>query len=144
MSVASSLSNAEMFKDLSPGSIEAIVKIVNERELEEGDTVYALGDDATDLFVLTAGRVRFMLGVHNRPDSGASIMKPGAVFGWAALLGDQPRRVATSVCLEDSKVLVISGAELQNVFEADLETGYRVMRRLATMITRDYLSDMSV
>jgi len=143
MTVVDLLSRSEMLKDLGPEALQSIAEIVVEKQVEEGDSIYDLGDDALDLFLLTEGRIRFTLGVNNRPGSKGSIIEAISVFGWAALLEDQPRRVATAVCLEDSKVLVIPGAEMLRVFKADPESGYSVMRRLVTMITRDYLSDIS-
>lgn len=144
MTVLDLLAKAELFQDLPQEVLAAVAELAEARSLEEGDAVYALGDDADDLFLLCSGRVRFTLGVGNRPDSAGSIMTPTSVLGWAALLDEQPRRVATAVCLEDSELYVISGRALLQVFERDQASGYQVMRRLATMITRDFMSDLSV
>lgn len=135
---------AELFQDLSQETLEIVVGFARNEKLEEGDAVYNLGDDADDLFLLTEGRVRFSLGVSNRPEAAGSIILPMTVFGWAALLEEQPRRVATAVCLEDSELYVISGQALLELFERDQASGYQVMRRLATMITRDFMSVLSV
>lgn len=61
------------------------------------------------------------------------------VFGWAALVDDQPRRVATAECLEDSVVLAISGQHLLEILEAHPQAGFLVMRRLAAMIARNFM-----
>jgi CRP-like cAMP-binding protein len=144
MNVTDALAKAELFRDLSAASLARVAALAHSKSLEEGDAVYTLGDDAEHLFVLTDGRVRFSLGVGNRPQGSGSIIEPISVFGWAALLEDQPRRLATATCLEDSSVLAISGVALLQAFESDQAAGFRVMRRLATMITRDFLYDMSV
>ena len=144
MTVTEYLAEAELFQDLSADALAAVAALARPQSLEEGDAVYGLGDDADDLYLLCAGRVRFTLGVGNRPGAGGSIMTPVTVFGWAALLDEQPRRVATAVCLEDSELYVISGRALLDLFERDRTAGYQVMRRLATKIAGDFMSVLSV
>ena len=144
MASIDTLAQAELFQDVSRESLERVVGLAHTIRLEEGEDVYRLGDPAEDLFVLYGGRVRFSLGVANRPESANSLIEPTTVFGWAALLADQPRRVATAVCLEDSDLYVISGSALLQLCEQDQVFGYLIMRRLATMITRDFLAVLSV
>ena len=138
------LKNTDMFGDLSETVIAAIARMASTVTIEEGDHVYQLGDDANDLYLLMSGRVRFSIGVGNRPQRGGSIIMPGMVFGWAALLEDKPRRVATASCLEDSTLGVIPAKALLALFDKQKDAGYLVMRRLATIIARDFQSVLSI
>ena len=138
------LKKSELFQDVPDSMLKTIAGIVDTVTFEEGDNIYQLGDDANDLYLLESGRVRFSIGVRNRPESLGSIILPGSVFGWAALLEDQPRRVATASCLEDCTVGVLNGAALLELFDNEKTAGYFVMRRLATMIARDFMSVLSV
>ena len=70
-------------------------------------------------------------------------MTEGQIFGWAALLDDQPRRVATASCLENSSVLVVDGVALLEIFARNTDAGYLVMRRLAGMIARNFMDVLS-
>ena len=133
------LSRAELFQGIDEATLQQIADIGVVRECEEGDVLYGLGDDADDVYVLVSGRVRFTLGVGNRGQSSGSIMSGRMVFGWAALVDDQPRRVATAECLEDSIVLAISGQQLKQVLERNPHAGYVVMRRLSAMIARNFM-----
>jgi CRP-like cAMP-binding protein len=98
-----------------------------------------MGDAADSAFVVATGRVRFTLGVGNRPGSGGSIMTSRMTFGWAALVDEHPRRVATASCLEPSLLLAIDGRRLLSILEQDTTAGFLVMRRLAAMIARNFL-----
>jgi CRP-like cAMP-binding protein len=133
------LGRAELFKGIDRAILEKIAAAAQIREYEESDVIYQLGDDSDDVHVLISGRVRFTLGVGNRGQSSGSIMSGRMVFGWAALVDDQPRRVATASCLEDSIVLAISGRQLLEVLEQEPEAGFIVMRRLAAMIARNFM-----
>ncbi len=133
------LGRAELFKGIDQAILEKIAAVAQLREYEESDVIYELGDDADDVQVLISGRVRFTLGVGNRGQSSGSIMTGRMVFGWAALVDDQPRRVATAACLEDSIVLAVSGNQLMEILEQEPEAGFTVMRRLAAMIARNFV-----
>ncbi len=133
------LRNAPLLDGIATATVAAIAAASTRHSYDEGDTVYELGDDARDVYVVEHGRVRFSLGVGNRVESAGSIMEPGMVFGWAALV-DQPRRVATAQCLEATRLLIIPGEDLLRILAAHPEDGFIVMRRLAMMIARNFLT----
>lgn len=131
------LRKSDFLRDVSPGSLAQIARIAKRESFDEGDAIYQLGDPAEDLFIVESGRIRFALGVGNRGGAIGSVISQGQVVGWAAVLEDQPRRLATALCLEASQVIRINGAKLLAIFDGDTASGYAVMRRLATMIAHD-------
>lgn len=133
------LRRTSLLGDVSAEVLDRVAGLARMELYDEGDALYHLGDDAADVYVVAEGRVRFTLGVGNRGGASGSIMAAGQVFGWAALLEDQPRRLATAVCLEPSQVLAIGGCDLLSLFEDDTAAGYAVMRQLAAMITRNFM-----
>jgi CRP-like cAMP-binding protein len=137
------LKKTTIFGEVADATLGEIAAIAERRALDEGDAVYQLGDDALDVFVMESGRVRFTLGVGNRAGSSDSIMTEGQVFGWAAMLEDQPRRLATASCLEPSTLLAINGGDLLKIFDRDSAAGFRVMRQLAAMIARNFMEVLS-
>ncbi len=141
--VLETLKSASQFANLSEDTLDAIAEITVRRNYEEGDSVYSLGDDARDIFVVASGRVRFSLGAGNRPGASGSIMTEGQLFGWAALVDDHSRRVATATCLENSSLLVIDGGNLLEIFGQDTAAGYLFMRGLAGMIANNFMDVLS-
>ncbi len=133
------LVDAELFAGVDPATIDRIAEVSGFRRFEEGDVVYQMGDDADHAFVLVQGRVRFSLGVGNRPGSGHSIITRNMTYGWAALIDERPRRVATASCLEPTVLLAIDGRKLLTILEDDTASGFLVMRRIASMIARNFL-----
>lgn len=134
------LSQAELFQGLSASTLDAIAALSRTHDYEEGEAVYRFGDDAVDVYVLVNGRVRFSLGVGNRPGEGHSVFTSRMVIGWAALVTDQPRRIATAECLEPTRLVEIPGQALLDLLEANPADGFIVMKRLAAMITRNFMS----
>ena len=141
--IQDSLRNAPLFAGVSAATLEAIARATREEKFDEGDRVYEFGDDAEAIYLVAAGRVRFSLGVGNRAGTD-SVMGPGQVFGWAALIDENPRRVATAVCLEPCAIRVIPARALLDIFDRDRASGYLVMRRLAGLIARDFMSVLAV
>ena len=137
------LKRTNQFAELSDHTLEAIAGITEQRDFEEGDSIYSLGDDARDIFVVSNGRIRFSLGAGNRAGASGSIMTEGYLFGWAALIDDHPRRVATASCLENSTLLVIDGSKLLGIFGQDTGAGYLFMRGLAGMIANNFMDVLS-
>ena len=64
------------------------------------------------------------------------MLNKGEVFGWAALLDNQPTRIATARVLEPSALLRINGKAALKILESDPASGYLVMRRLSALIAR--------
>ena len=137
------LKRANQFADISENTLEAIAGVTKQCNYEEGDSIYSLGDDASDIFVVASGRVRFSLGTGNRAGASGSIITEGQMFGWAALLDDHPRRVATALCLENSSLLVVDGSKLLDIFDNDSGAGYLFMRGLAGMIANNFMDVLS-
>jgi toluene monooxygenase system ferredoxin subunit len=137
------LRKAPLFAGVSESALEEIARATREEKFDEGDRVYELGDDAEAIYLVVAGRVRFSIGVGNRAGTD-SVMGPGQVFGWAALIDERPRRVATADCLEPCTIAVIPARALLGIFDKDRASGYLVMRRLASLIARDFLSVLAV
>ena len=144
MDINETLQKTSLLQGLSPETYAAMAKIARRLHFEEGDTVYKIGDPARDVFIVASGRVRFTIGVGNRPDSSGSVFKPGDALGWAALIEDQPRRIATAMCMEDSTLIALGGEQLLGILDRDARAGYIVMRRLAKMIAHDFLEQSTM
>lgn len=135
------LKQAELFAGVADSTLSRLAEIAEFRHYKDGETIYEFGDAATDAFVLVSGRVSFTLQFGDKTQTSGSIMTSRQVFGWAALIEHQPERVATAVCVEPSSVLAINGDKLMTIFEADTAGGFKVMRRLSSMIARNFLDN---
>jgi NitT/TauT family transport system permease protein len=97
-----------------------------------------VGEAAEDVYVVVSGKIEHALGLGSGARTLNKVMSCGDVFGWAALLKDQPRRLATATALEKAEVLRIRAEELTHALEREPATGDVVMSRFATMITHDF------
>jgi toluene monooxygenase system ferredoxin subunit len=132
----SALDVGELFHGLDGPILEKLAALARREVHDPGDVLYRPGDPAQDFFVLDAGRVEFIVGRDERTSPGGFMLKKGEVFGWAALLEGQPRRIASARCLERSELLRINGESALRVLEGEPAAGFAVMRRLAALIAR--------
>lgn len=133
---ASALKVSELFKGASDAVIGRLDALTRREEHESLATLYDLGDPADDLYILESGRVEFVIGREDRTSMAGFMLRKGEVFGWAALLEDQPRRIAKATCIERSTLLRLNGEEVLQVLSDEPASGYLVMRRLSMLITK--------
>ena len=138
------LGSTEIMRGIGTSTLKAIAAAAMLKMVEEGETLYSVGDPVRSVYVVAAGRLRFILGGDGRPAAQGTIIRAGDILGWAALLGDQPRRIATVMALEECRLLEIEGEALLGILERDPRSGYLVMQRLARMITQSFLEQSTL
>ncbi len=132
----SALAVAELFVGSSDQTLTALLALAKSEDFSAGSALYDFGDPVDDFFVLEYGRVEFLIGRDERVSPAGFMLRKGEVFGWAALLENQPQRIAKATCLEPSRLLRINGKQALQVLENDPASGYLVMRRLSSLIAR--------
>jgi len=132
----SALGAAELFAGISEKTLADLLALAAKMESGAGTALYDFGDAADDFFVLESGRVEFLIGRDERVSPAGFMLRKGEVFGWAALLENQPQRIARATCLEPSQLLKINGKQALQVLENDPASGFIVMRRLSSLIAR--------
>jgi toluene monooxygenase system ferredoxin subunit len=130
------LNVGELFTGIADTTLAALTTLAQRDEYAEGIDLYKPGDPAEDFFVLESGRVEFQIGRDERTSPAGFMLKKGEVFGWAALLENQPHRIASARVLEQSVLLRINGKQTLKLLESDPASGFLVMRRLSALITR--------
>ena len=132
----SALGAAELFAGISEKTLADLLALATKTDAGAGTTLYDFGDPADDFYVLESGRVEFLIGRDERVSPAGFMLRKGEVFGWAALVENQPQRIAKATCLEPSQLLKINGKQALQVLESEPASGFLVMRRLASLIAR--------
>lgn len=133
---SSALRACELFKGISDATIGRLDALARREEHGLSTTLYEIGDPADDLYILESGRVEFEIGREDRTRMAGFMLRKGEMFGWAALLQDQPRRIARATCMEPSALLRLKGEDVLEVLADEPSEGYLVMRQLSTLITK--------
>jgi len=123
------------FAELTPAQRERVAALGRIETYRQDGQIYDIGDAATDFYVLVDGMVRFSIGLGNRRAAAGQVLRRGEVFGWAALVEQAPKRIASASCISPCSVLAINGDQLLLLMEADHSLGYRLMKQLNALIT---------
>jgi toluene monooxygenase system ferredoxin subunit len=134
--VASALELASVFEGISEDAHAELSALMREQSYPAGAVIYDFGAPVEDLYILEKGRVEFLLGRDDRTSPGGFLISKGELFGWAALIADQPRRIAKATCEEESRVIALNGNEVRAILARHPTDGHRVMSNLVRLITR--------
>ena len=134
--VASALKLASIFEGISDEAQAQLAGLMREESYHADAVIYDFGAPVEDLYILEKGRVEFMLGRDDRTSPGGFLISKGELFGGAALIADQPRRIAKASCKEESTVIALNGNEVRAILADHPVDGHRVMSNLVHLITR--------
>lgn len=103
------LRSVPLFRDLSGEDVLRLAEKVEQSEHAKGDVIFGKGDPGEDMYLVVRGRVAIV-------DGGVTLaeMSPPEFFGELALLDHHPRS-ADAVCAEDSALLKVRGADLDEL-----------------------------
>ena len=110
--------------------LEGFLAELTESELAAGDTLFRMGDQATTLYFLVAGRlaVRKSTGFAEKMQV-VALLDPGAPVGEGAVF---PGGVhdATVVAVERSRLLALPGDRLQGLAGEKFDLAWKILTRL--------------
>ncbi len=134
LSVESTLRHCELLEPLDDAQITALAELATVRQVREGEALFKQNDQARDLFIVESGRVAVRL---TSPSGHVIEMFEAGQYrlvGWSAFVAPHAY-VADGWALEDSAVLVISGAAAEKVLLARPDAAYEVMKLIAAQIS---------
>ena len=138
------LRRAMPFQMVPEAMLRQLARIARWRSCARGDMVYDVGDTAADIHLVASGSVRHLLKGEGSVPELERVMKSGDVFGWAAVLDGQRRRLAQTVCLERTELIEIDGEALIALVEKTPAVGDVVMSRFASMIRKEFAASDAV
>jgi len=110
------LGGVDLFAQLEPGELAAIVARAERRKLQRGDVLFSEGDESDELFVVEDGRIAIANRSVDGRESVVALMEAGDPFGEMGLFEDHGRS-AEARALEPSTVWAIPYAPLQDLYE---------------------------
>ena len=132
-----SLSDADVFYNLSTEQLSRIAEICTQRCLTKGTILFQENSPGDEMYLVVQGAVDIlvdpaMLGLETdvRPTKVAT-MRKGQIFGEMALVDEGLRSAMAQVAEEDTLLLAIRRQDLFALCESDYRLGYQIMRNIA-------------
>ena len=132
------LKECVLFSELNDGELETIAASASEKQYEAGTTMFSVGDNAEELFVVQEGRIAVQMTL---PKSGAQasrritvdVATKGEIAGWSALI-EPYKYTFTAVCMQKTSTISINGNKLRWVLRDNPKIGYEVMKGLTKVL----------
>jgi len=123
------IAKAEIFVGLSEEELKEIALLCQLEEARKGTLLCANGSLADKLYILERGKVDI------RFEGGFSfdISEPGQIIGWSTLINPHRFR-ADAVCVEDTRLISMNGAELLDLARKHKNIGFVMMNNLAGVV----------
>ncbi len=155
MTSTNPLAGFKFFENVQPDTLEALSGTGEIITFAAGDVIFQFNDPATYLYGLIEGEVALNVVytdkvlktevefeeaiqariVEEEKSIVVDTVRPGQVFGWAAVVGEA-RRTVTARCSEDCRLIALPASELKKMFEADNTLGYVLMAKLGDIIAK--------
>lgn len=137
------LSTVDILQGLNDAEIEKVHAICKRDHWEDGEMIFAEGDDADKLCFVISGMVGLRYKLPGRPSSKQTTLAtvaPGGTFGWSAFV--EPFRYTLSSFAVGGPVnaLVITRADMTALFESEPRIGFVFMRNLTKVIGQRFNS----
>jgi CRP-like cAMP-binding protein len=131
------LATTEVCQGMTQGELAKVLELCLSDRRSEGELVHGEGEKAKDLFLLNHGEIhlRFQLpGRDTSEDMNISIINPGGVFGWSALVPPRRYTLAAWCASPSCAFLRADGHDLERLFELEPRIGHMFMRNLAVIV----------
>ncbi|NOX32962.1 MAG: cyclic nucleotide-binding domain-containing protein [Deltaproteobacteria bacterium] len=136
-------------KDLPDTILEKVGSIAQLETFDEENILFRQDQEPVLLYMLVKGKVF----LNSRSASGNSLtldeVLPGRTFGVSALMGESSNTF-TAICAETSRIITVSGKQLNKLFEKDFEAGHILMLKVVDifrsrmqMHTKQFLHSLS-
>ena len=135
MITTDALSRFDLFKGLSESLLTEIAALSEEVSVKQGEFIFREGEKADKLLFLLNGSVALRVKLTSRPESVtvSFVSMPYQSFGWSGIVA--PNHYTSSAeCDEDSNLLIIPAVPFMKLLEANPESGFKVMQRIAETI----------
>ena len=133
------LERSELFGGLSTSYLEKVSNLCRSESYRQNMTIFKEGDEATELYMLTDGRVALEIDIRPVADRPAiptalEVCTKGEPIGWSALVAPYIYTMSAR-CITNCTVLALKGDLFRKVMDDDVGLGYELMKRLSQVIS---------
>jgi CRP-like cAMP-binding protein len=131
MDFLSTLRQTRLFDGLPDQELNKVISLMKPIKCLKGEEICREGSSDDRLFVVALGSVRATRRVEGAEEAPVATIGTHSYFGELALASPEHKRSATITALEDSELLVLSGADLDAAAESDVRLGYFFYKALS-------------
>ncbi len=123
------------FEGFTSEQVKAIARISRPISYEAGEIILREGEPADMLHIVASGQVTIFTNVGSQREKRIELdtIFKGSVLGWSAVVTEG--RAASAQAATNVVLFAINGVKLKEVFEHDRDLAYKVMWRIADVLS---------
>jgi signal transduction histidine kinase len=131
------LKESQLFERLTDEELDKITEFCSEEVYEAGASIIREGEIGNRLYIVEEGKVvlemTIRLGIGSGRQGAIDVILKGQCFGW---WGGESYIIALSArSIEKTYLIAIDSARLWRLLEDDHDIGYKIMKRLVSVVT---------
>ncbi len=127
---AQALMRLPVFSGLRIDQLQRLAPCLRPVQYAAGDTVFAAGEPARQLFILLAGEIAIHFHPYDGTDIEIATARADDAVGWSAVLR-HAACTSTAICKTDVQALAIQAADLRRLMAADADLGTRLIENIS-------------
>jgi CRP-like cAMP-binding protein len=127
------------FLDFNARQYEKLAAISSILEVNAGETIFCEGDRVDNMYIILDGQVGVDMTVPTVGERRIYVAEPLDILGWSRMTPVVRQRVASTIALKDTNLLVINGDALTSLCEEDPHIGFVIFRRIANVVATNLL-----
>lgn len=128
------LESAQMFSDFSRSEIQQLTGFARAYAVEKGATIFREGQKGSFMCIIIEGRVDIFKQSDSHESKRITTVRPGKSMGEMSILDELPHS-ATTIATEDTKLVMITKLNFDNLTEKYPELGLKVLRKIAKLLS---------
>jgi len=128
------LESVQLFSDLSRQEIQILTNYAHAYIVKKGDYIFKEGRRGTFMCIVIDGLVNIFKEAEGLKSKLIAKIRPGKTMGEMSILDDLPYS-ATAVAAENTKIVLITKSNIDNMTEKYPDLGLKVMRKIAKLLS---------
>jgi len=128
------IERAQIFSDFSRNEIQTLAHYARAYAVDKGTTIFKEGHKGSFMCIVIEGRVDILKESDTHENKLITTIRPGKTMGEMSILDELPYS-GTAVATENTKVVLITKLNFDNMTEKYPELGLQVMRKIAKLLS---------
>ncbi len=130
------LQNAYLFSQLDPEQLARVEKMSQEIQLDDGEPLFEVGDEARRFFLVLSGQMKLARLSLNGNEKVIEVVQPGFTFAEALMFGDQQTYPVRATALGKTTLLAFDSRAFLDLLRESVDTCFRVMGDMSMRLRR--------
>ena len=129
--IVETLKGSHLFSELSEDQLDRARRHSHVAEIEEGESLFFQGDDATSFYLVISGKIKLFRVSPGGKEKVVEVVETGSTIAEALMFMDHPHYPVNATALEASKVIAIHGKDFKSMLRDSIDTCFLLLGKMS-------------